>query len=224
MRSEHEIEIPKLGIFRLSIHVADLLLVSEGSIEWVREPRVRRVWHALFFSTLAIAAAVLLVRPFLSDALAHSPELTLAWRVLMVACWSWLLGLLVLLSYRHYRYLILHSLDLRLQSTVVFYATGVILFSYLYRALYVLDPSLFHYPASPVVPTATATPLGFLQGLESGLQFMVYSACTAVTLAFPHISSASIVVSTLNFVEVILSLLTFGVVIATLIQRSSQAA
>jgi hypothetical protein len=37
--------LPKLKFIELSKYVMDLLMVSEGSDEHVKEPNVRNIWH-----------------------------------------------------------------------------------------------------------------------------------------------------------------------------------
>jgi len=54
----------------------------------------------------------------------------------------------------------------------------------------------------------------------ASFDFILYSACTAVAVADPRISSASAVVSFLNFLQVLGTLLISALLIATFVQQS----
>jgi hypothetical protein len=72
-----------------------------------------------------------------------------------------------------------------------------------------------------VVPGATLQTIGIVTGYLIFFDFLLYSACTAVAVPYPRIASASAVVSFLNFLEVVGTLLLVALLIATVVHRSS---
>ena len=212
--------LPKLSLLRLSSHVADLILVSDGSIEAVKEPRTRFAWHLLFFSVIIYTAISLIGDSFLGGYLSDSTQLALGRRWFKIVASLWLLATLCFLAYRHYRFLLLTGKDLRFRNIVFFFSMGVILFGHLYQALYILSPTLFTYPDTFVSPTDKAVQLHFpLSSLFSG-DFTLYSACVAVSVGYPRIASASALISFINVVEVVASFLITALLIATFVQKT----
>jgi hypothetical protein len=63
---------------------------------------------------------------------------------------------------------------------------------------------------------------GAAKRLEEMVYFFTYSAATAVTTSVPFLSSASVVVSIMNVVEVIGSLLLTAVFVATLVNKAGE--
>ncbi len=171
------LELPKLSLLQLSLHVADLWLVGEGSIEWVKEPRIRRAWQLLFFSTITgfLLNWIMLLVP--ASILDRSTTLALLSRSFWVVFCAWLLGLTGYLAYLYYHHLLLTGKDIRFVNIVVFWSTWVLLFGGLYESLYILSPQLFSYKNPLFTPQRTLVSLGFLQRFELTAQFSLYSAC-----------------------------------------------
>jgi len=57
MRCMNELKYPKIGLLKASRYIADFLLIADGSIESVKDPRVRFFWHLLLFSLLGLIVA-----------------------------------------------------------------------------------------------------------------------------------------------------------------------
>ncbi len=213
-------QLPKLSLLGISIYVADLLLVSEGSTEAVKEPRTRFVWHLLFFSFIAVIV-IQLTWPTLTG---FWPEATrmqaLLWRWFHIVAWSWLLIVIGLLAYRHYRFLMLTKKDLRFQNVAFFFVAGHLLFGHLYEATYMLSPALFEYNDAIFVPGDTLRALSFSERRMVSLDFFLYSLCTATSVDYPRIASASAIVSFINFAQVLATLLLVALLVATFVQHA----
>src|SRR5712664_3660703 len=91
----------------------DLWLVSEGSIEWVKEPRIRRVWQLDFLSIWCIVFAKLVLGSSLERLQETSSSATLVWRCFLVLAYIWMLLLEAYTAYLYYRYLLLKGKDIR---------------------------------------------------------------------------------------------------------------
>lgn len=203
-----------------SLAIADQFLISEDSHEWVKEPRVRRVWHLLLVSSFGVVGFYYLSMAFFDDLMEHSEFWTILWRLGMISGFCWLLILLGALAIAYYRYLLSTGRDLRFRNIVNFWLLWVLLFSHLYSAVYVLHPPLFSYPIAVIIPGKTMQNFGFLRGIKTSIHFALYSACTTVSLTLPGLSSASLIVTALNLVETLGSLLLLVLLVATFVTKS----
>ena len=181
---------------------------------------MRRAWHVLFFSFIFIVIIFMPLVTLLSENASQSPLLTLILRACRLAVLSWVLITMIYLAYVHYRYLMSTSKDLRFKNAVFFFLFGVLVLGYVYESLYFLSPLSFNYPNPIVVPGPTLEALHFPTAYLSLLDFMLYSACTAVAVAYPRISSASAVVSFLNVLQALGTLLIGALLIATFVHQS----
>jgi hypothetical protein len=213
--------LPKLNLRELSVYFADLWLVSDNSVEWVKEPRVRRVWQIYFFSACFIMFVRVVVVRFVEPILMGSSLATLVWRWFSVLGMAWMLVTTVLLTSYYYRFLMLVGKDVRFRNIVVFWCTWVSLFGILYRDLYNLKPSLYSFSNPALIPQVTFVYLGLLINVKLGLQFLLYSACATIDENLPGLSSSSFLVSGLNLVEAIGSLLLAGLLLATFVNKSA---
>jgi hypothetical protein len=212
--------LPRLNVRELALYFADLWLVSEGSIEWVKETRIRRLWYTLFFSQVGFIFTVYLVPAVIDGELKRSTSATLVWRCFLVLGFVWLLGLIALMAWRYYRHLLLTGKDVRFSNIPVFWATWVLVFAYLYYCLYNVAPSFYAFAHPPFVPQSTYSYVGLL-GMRALLQFLLYSACTTVALAPPGLSSSSFLVSALNLIEVLGAVLLGAILVATFVNKSA---
>jgi hypothetical protein len=110
--------------------------------------------------------------------------------------------------------------DLRFVNIVFFFLGGIFLFGLLYSSIYDLSPSSFRYPDALVIPKPILQNLNLATRTLFQGDFLLYSACTAVSLGYPRIMSASAVVSALNFLEVVGTLLIISLLIATFVGRA----
>lgn len=211
---------PKLNLIQLSRLVADLCLLSEGSEAWVREPAIRRTWHALFFTTIGVMLFNWVFFPFVPGQVIENVVFTFYFRLGMVTVSLWILFLILVLSYQYYRFLLLTGKDLRFRSIFLLFVTAVLIFSIHYKHLYFLEFSLFEYPDSPVVLGPALERLGILRSLIISVDFVVYSFCTSLSLDYPRITSASMIVSALNIIQVLYSYCVVALLVATFVQKS----
>ena len=212
--------LPKLNLVRLSVYFSDLFLVSDDSIEWVREQRVRRIWHVYFFSVLSYTAISFVGSRALDPILETSSGLTLVFRSASLASMIWLICLDIALALAHYRYLLRTAFDLKISSILFFWYNWIILFAISYRELFYLRPSLFIFPNAPFVPTKLTT-VNYLQGIYTTLYFLIYSLCTSLSFRFPAISSSSSLIALINVAEIIGNLLFIALLVATFVSMSA---
>jgi hypothetical protein len=213
--------LPNLNLRELSVYFADLWLVSDNSIEWVKEPRVRRVWQVYFFSACVIVFIRIVGVRFLEPILSGSSFATLMWRWFSVLGMAWMLVVVALLTYYYYLFLLLVGKDVRFINIAVFWFNWVLFFSYLYRDIYMLRPSLYLFLRPAFIPQATFIYPGVLITVKLSLQFMLYSASTTMNQSVPGLSSASFLISTLNLIEVLGSILLAGLLLATFVNKSA---
>ena len=96
-------KLPKLNLLQISIYVADLLLISDGSIEAVRQGSVRRAWHIAYFSAMG-TLVIGLILPLFNDVGDNYPLSAILIRIfkILILC-GWLFSNL---SCRHTLYLL----------------------------------------------------------------------------------------------------------------------
>jgi hypothetical protein len=214
---------PVMSPKQLSLFVSKWFLLSDGSASWVEEPRVLIIWHWFFFSTLFLFCFCFLFTPFLSPIFDRSWG-AFAYRLFLTIGFVWLLILLAILATRHYRHLLVTGRDVRFESLGYFWTTWVFLHAKLYIELYLLSPSLFSTTITFIKHTVFLVPLGYLDTTRVTAYFIVYSSATAVSSSVPFLASASLLVSTLNIIEVIGSLLMTAVIVATFVNKAVIAA
>ncbi len=157
---QHQERLPKLNLFQISKHVANLFLVADKQEEWVREPAVRIVRHMFFLSIIALFVVNLAVYGSAPESLSNNPTFAKAFRVIMVIGVASIILLVFLLTHRHYRYLLLTGKDLHFTSIAFFYAAATVSFAQLYHQLYFLMLELFAYPGTPLHPLPNLARLG----------------------------------------------------------------
>jgi hypothetical protein len=210
-----------MGFKKFSLYISELSLRRDSSETWLNEPKVLVAWHSFFFSFWAGAGLDFIMRFVLTDFFVVSAPATFGLRCFDIVWTGVLISELSILAALHFRFLLLTGRDLRLSSVAFFWTLWVTLFAFMYRNCYTIRPSLFLYPSPVVTPRAT---LGLYVGLWSAIKemthFVVYSACVSTSLLPPGLASNSMTVSALNVVEVIGSLLTVGLLIATIVGKS----
>ena len=209
----------KPSLLQISSNVADQLLFSEGLYDAVKQPKVRRSWHILFFSTFSFLI-LLLLSNFLSSSFSDVKNAVLILRIFKLIGGIYILFCLFFLSFYHYKYLLLTGKDLKFNNILFFYVFGIMLFGLIYSALYFINPSLFSYANPILVPTSTIEHHG-LKGFILVLDFNVYSSCVALSLDYPRICSSSFAVSLVNIFEVLFSIAFIALFVGIFVQKSS---
>lgn len=207
----------KLKPLELSRFVMDLLLFSEGDEASVTEPRVRVVWHILFFSMISWLLTISILKPFVIAIFPHSIIAAQIWRISNVIMSAYLLLLLLILTYRHYVYLLSTSKDLQFKNILYFYIIGIILFGDLYCSLWFLSPSLFHINNLPLQSSQyflTSQSIAFYSW-----PFQIYSFCVITSVGYPMIQSGATVISILNALQVLFGTAIVVICIATFVQK-----
>jgi hypothetical protein len=212
--------MPKQHWREFSLAIADQFLIVEDSEVWIKQPQVRRAWHLSLTSTILLAVYLFISKTIFGFALERSITWTFLWRLSLLFIVGWLVLLEGILASVYYRYLLSTSRDLRFRNIALFWISWVLHFALLYIVVYSLDPTLFSYPISVSMPGKTVHSIGFLPLIKSISHFLLYSACTTVSLTLPGLTSASLVVSALNLVEILGSLLLLALLVATFVNKS----
>jgi hypothetical protein len=204
-----------MNSWELSKRIADLLLVSDGDVEWTKAPRVRQGWHFLILLTVAT-----FVGKYILQQIEPPPTLIISGYLAVIMILS--LSALAYLMYQYYFCLLLPGKDLRLKGIVFFMVTAAILFSILYRELFFLNGNLFSYPAPILTSRAHMNGLaGWLSLHLTLLDFLIYSACTMLFLSYPRIASNSMLVSALNVIQVLFTVVMLSLLVATFVNKTS---
>jgi hypothetical protein len=98
--------LPKLSLWQISEHISDLILISEGSIEWLKVPKLRFVTHLMFVVPLMLFFVWASVGTFLDDYLAVSAMGTLIVRIYELVLAIGILSLFGAQAYLYYQYLL----------------------------------------------------------------------------------------------------------------------
>jgi hypothetical protein len=204
-----------------SLAIADLFLTSEDSGEWVKEPRVRRIWHITLVFTFAAIFYACILSQSLTSILENSAFFTLLHRSVRLGFDVGLLCLDAVLVTAYYRHLLTTGRDLRFRNIPIFWGTWVVIFTILYIDVYNLNPKLFSYLTAPYVTGKTLQNHGLMAGIKMELQFLLYSACTTVNVSVPGLTSASPLVSALNLIETLGSFLAGSLLVATFVSKSN---
>ena len=203
----------------LSSHIADLLLVSDGSETAVREPKVRVVWHFFLFSLIGYFLICTTFNGLVKPLLLQNPLAAQLWRIFTCTAIGYFIILICVLAYRHYICLLRTGIDLRFSIIAFFYFLTIYLFGVLYSNLFLFDPKLFVCANPVVIPSPFLMNLGTNNFLLLG-DFFLYSGCVACSITYPRIASGSWQISALNLAQVLFSLSMVGILIATIIQKS----
>lgn len=215
--------LPKLSLFRLSQYFADLYLVSDDSVEWVRQPVVRKIWHLWFFSAVAGLGFSVFLFDLMGKLLENSVWLSMGLRSIYLVFYLWMIALHACLASAHYRYLLSTGVDLRFVNIVYLWCVWILLFAFLYRQLFFLRPSLFFFQNPPFVPAKTVTSIGLTSSLLLAGEFIIYSACVALSYsAAPGLSSGSILVTAVNLIELIGAILCVALLVATFVNKANR--
>lgn len=196
-------------------------MVSDGNEEHVKEPKIRIIWHLIFASFIIFSIFNFLALPIMRSQFPSNTLVAILFRSYLITTFVYFLCLLFILIFRYYKYLLITSKDLDFKNIVFFYIFGVILFAYLYQSIYLLHPSAFNIPSPVIIPTQFLMDNG-LVAYYSLADFIVYSSTIIVSISYPRISSASLIVSIVNVVEVLYGLVVITMLIATFIQKTDK--
>jgi hypothetical protein len=213
-------EESRLTFKQLSIYLSKWWLISEGSDKWLEDSEVMTVWNVCLFSVLVFCFSLPLIRTLFESALMRVTSAALAFRCYEIAGVAWLLVTVVIMAITYYRRLLLTSLDLRFKSLSAFWLQWVALFSFLYQNVSRIAPYMFYYPHPVVKYSPVVTQIDLVTAYKEQIHFLVYSVATAVTTTVPFIASSSLIISALNVIEVIGSLLMSAVFVATLVNKT----
>lgn len=209
--------VPNLSIIAISSHIADMVLMRFGQGPAIREKKARFVWHVFFFSLLLFLLWHFLVRVFVAPGFDANHRFLGLLRLVESFIYSYLLLVLAVLAYRHYRLLLLPRKVLAFSNIVFFFAMGTFLFARLYYSLYGVNPELFTCATSVVNPTAEVGING-LRDLNAFAEFLLFSGCTMLNSSSSRIVSNSLLVSALSFIQLIAGYFLIILMVATFVQ------
>ena len=211
----------KSGLLNFSRELADLILSTNGDNVWLESKEVRRAWHTFIISTSIMSFTLIIYRVVFAGILRVSPFYTTSFRILLLV-WSTIsLICAIMLGYQYYKNLLITGRDLRFGSIAFFIMCEILLFGLIYIQLYFLNPELFMYQSPPIIPTETYIDYG-LPTLIANFEFILYSACTNISINYPKIASNSSIVSVINFLQVLIWLAIMGLFIATFVQLAAK--
>jgi len=212
----------KLKFLKHSQEIFDLMMLQDGDLEHINEPKIRIIWHLLAFAFITALIFHLIPNLMLREYLVQSIVLTFYFRLSFIILWILIILLLTLLGYRHYKLMILSGRDLRFKSITFLFVAGVFSYAFLYRQLYVFKPDLYSYLSPVIVPTATSTFLPFADRISLNFDFALYSICVALSMDHPLIASSSIIVTATNSIQLISNILLMVLLIASVVQKKSE--
>jgi hypothetical protein len=215
------IDIPKLNLLEISSYIADLLLISEGSEEAVRNPKVRFAWHLSFFSIIFFMFWVIIKRIILIQFFPNNPNVTAICRLFEIISIIYIITTIWFLCYRYYYYLLRIGKDLNFSNIIFFYFANSLLYSALYQIMYFIKPYLYNYPDHFIVPSSIFHNYG-IDGVLSAIDFIIYSFCVSISINYPKISSASMIISIANISQVMFSIVMIALFVATFVQKADQ--
>ena len=201
----------------VSNHIADLFLDDKV---WANNSNVVKAWR-IFFGTCVISFSSMIILHILLMPQIGITELgTFIIRVINTIGVTASLFTALLLSYYYYKYLLLSGIDLRFDNIILFFFLSIALFGILYRNLYMLNPDYFAYTNPFFTVSKLYHPLG-LKSIPISIDFIVYSACTNLTIEYYRIHSASFLISCINIIQVIYGILVIGLFVATFVQHKT---
>jgi hypothetical protein len=221
MNDKKKIFLPKLNFQQLTIHILDLILISDGDEAIVNEPKVRVVIYNLILSIIISFILLSFSKTLIIQFYSQSVLAVTIQRWLIVACSVYFISILFLLAYRHYIFLFRTGIDLHFKQIVVFYILSVTFFAYLYMSLFFLSTPLFLYPDPLIVPPAHVSDHG-LKGLLLGGDFFLYATCISVSVDYPRISSGSWLISLINVIQKLYSFAMVAIFLSTFIQKTNK--
>lgn len=213
-------EVPKLKSWSLYTYIGDLLLVSEGSHEWVKAPKVRFTIQLMFWSFIIFVVTHWAFRIFVMDYFIGSNLAAIIYRSYVLSFWIAFLVLSISLARYHYIDLLSTGKDLRFSSIAFFGFLAVADFGYIYSCIYMIDPSLFVYKDSIVVPEPFLSPVPGLRSYFLTLDFLLYSCTAILSLPYSRIQSDSAIVTFVNCVQMICGLGLISLVVAMFVQKT----
>ena len=202
---------------QLSIEISKLILKYDNSEEWIREKKVFNWWNVLFFSTFIYLILSFLLFFISEGAFPNSKLFSLFMRIFLTTSLTFLLCVLIILSFRYYVFLLSKSKDLRFTNIIFFYGMSLFIFTALYKSIYSLYPSSFNYLNPPFIVTEIVKT--DLNNIIMSLDFFIYSALTNFTFNYYKITSASVYISLINIIQIIYSIILITVFIGTFIQK-----
>jgi hypothetical protein len=203
-----------------SDELADLILTSDGDTTWLEQKDVRHAWHLVFFGAAGISITFILGRLLFSGLMGKSALYTEIFRAYRFFGMLILIALTINLGFQFYKHLLITGRDLRFKSVTLFMTATILLFGGLYYSLYFWRPELFLYYSPAIIPAVTATDLT-VGNILALLEFLLYSACTSISVSYPKISSNSSIVSIINFLQVGIWITLMGLFIATFVQLAA---
>ncbi len=218
--SKPQNKIPKLSLFSISSHIADLILVHFGQEQAILERKARRIWHTFFFSIIVFAIWHLVVRVFIAPGFDDKTEFLSILRFTESILYGYLIVILFLLAYRHYLLLLLPRKHLAFSTILFFFVSGIFLFARLYYSIYSLNPDYFICSESIIKPTNELGVNG-VQDLKAFSEFVLYSGYNMLNNTSSRMASNSLLISIISYIQLIAGYLLIILVVATFVQISS---
>lgn len=214
-------QLPKLRFKSLFAYIGDLFLVAEGSVEWVKTPKVRFSMHLLFWSSVLYVIMNGIFGLYVIEYFTGSHSAAIIYRSIHLLFWTYFLIVSIVLASYFYSHLLLTGKDLRIGSIAFFFFLAVIGFSRIYAYLYWINPLLYVYPDALLIPTPYLSPQPALGGALMLYDFVLYSCTTMLSIPYPRIQSDSAIVTAVNVAQVICSVAFLSLIVAMFVQKTN---
>ncbi len=195
------------------------MAADEGSKDWLAVGSLRRAWYCLLgsiFGYFVVTVAAYQVRLFATSEFAAA-----ILRLVLVAVLLAGIAALFITCRLYYAYALQKTVRLTFNNIFFFYVSAVLLFATCYIQLYRVDPSLFSY-ANPPTPSDVrwvAPPVAYqLQRLD----FILFSAIQSVNGGYYRISSHSLIISFLGYVQAVFTICLLALLVAAYVSRKSK--
>jgi hypothetical protein len=212
--------IPKFKLIALPSYITDLFMLSLDMDEEVKEPKVRNIYRLFFISTFLLIITGLIIKAFLHPYLGRDIILTYYYRLYHLLISLYFIILILMISFRHYKYLFMTGKDLNLINVVIFYSAFVGFFGSLYYNIYLISPLCYNIENPLWQPGPFFANLDFKTSWLSKLDFIIYSSCSMFSISYPRIVSNSMIVSVVNVFQVMIGISLIALFISTFVQKS----
>jgi len=200
--------------------IADLVLTSdEGTEDWIRVGPLRISFYWWLGSI--VGYFVLTVIGLQLEIFATSKFAAATLRFVLIAILIGGIGGLFTMCRLYYAHVLRRTVGLSLNNVVFFYVAAVVMFGTCYNQLYRVNASLFSYPNPPVTPNVlwVSSPLEYqLQRLD----FLLFSALQSVNGGYYRISSHSLIISALGYIQAVFTICLLALLVAAYVNRKSE--
>lgn len=217
MKDDTTNALPQLGLKKLSVYFADLLLTGAGEGAAMRHQKTRRAWHFFFFSVLTFLVWYLIIRIAIAPSFSGNLRFVVAIRTIEVCMYVYLIGTLAFLIYCHHRFMLVPRLSFRFRTLVFFLVVMIFLFSRVYYSLYHINSAHFNFSGTATLPTSHFGIHGS-DDLLAALEFVILSSAIVLNSSYTLIQPQSVLACTIAIVQSGVGFIFIAILIATFVE------